>query len=90
MKISWTPDDFLSQLESARRESLGAFGDEAVLLERFITSPRHVEVQVFGDRHENYVHLFERDCSIQRRHQKIIEEAPAVCLNYSYILTSNT
>lgn len=77
MRIVKKPSNFLSSLESARRESLRAFGDDAVLLERYIERPRHVEVQVFGDTHGNYVHLFERDCSIQRRHQKVIEQAPA-------------
>lgn len=54
-----------------------SFGDEVMLIEKFVATPRHVEVQVFGDKHGNYVYLFERDCSVQRRHQKIIEEAPA-------------
>ena len=77
MRISHSKEDFLSQLASARSESAKAFGDDAVLIEKYIKSPRHVEVQVFGDQHGNYVHLFERDCSVQRRHQKVIEEAPA-------------
>lgn len=76
MRISHSKDDFMEQLDSARRESAKAFGDDAVLIEKYIQSPRHVEVQVFGDQHGNYVHLFERDCSVQRRHQKVIEEAP--------------
>jgi acetyl/propionyl-CoA carboxylase alpha subunit len=70
-------DEFSAQLESARRESRSAFGDDKVLIEKFITNPRHVEVQVFGDSHGNAVHFYERDCSVQRRHQKVIEEAPA-------------
>ncbi|GLG99999.1 CAD protein [Gryllus bimaculatus] len=77
MRIAMTASEFETQLESARREALKAFGDQAMLLETFVQEPRHVEVQVFGDLHGNYVHLFERDCSVQRRHQKIIEEAPA-------------
>jgi 3-methylcrotonyl-CoA carboxylase alpha subunit len=70
-------DEFTAQLESARREAEAAFGDPRVLLERLIERPRHIEVQVFGDAHGNVVHLFERDCSLQRRNQKVIEEAPA-------------
>ncbi|XP_055381206.1 methylcrotonoyl-CoA carboxylase subunit alpha, mitochondrial [Condylostylus longicornis] len=77
MRIVHKRDEFLNALDSARNESSKAFGDSAVLLEKFVSSPRHVEVQVFGDMHGNYVYLFERDCSVQRRHQKIIEEAPA-------------
>jgi 3-methylcrotonyl-CoA carboxylase alpha subunit len=70
-------EDFAAALESAKREAKAAFGNDHVLLEKWITSPRHIEVQVFGDTHGNVVHLFERDCSLQRRHQKVIEEAPA-------------
>jgi 3-methylcrotonyl-CoA carboxylase alpha subunit len=69
--------EFDDALESAKREAASSFGDERVLIEKYITSPRHIEVQVFGDSHGNVVHLFERDCSLQRRHQKVIEEAPA-------------
>ena len=71
------PEDFAASLESCRREAKASFGNDEVLLEKWITSPRHIEVQVFGDSHGNVVHLFERDCSLQRRHQKVIEEAPA-------------
>ncbi len=71
------PADFAAALESCRREARASFGNDEVLLEKWITSPRHIEVQVFGDSHGNVVHLFERDCSLQRRHQKVIEEAPA-------------
>jgi len=71
------PSDFAASLESCRREAKASFGNDEVLLEKWITSPRHIEVQVFGDAHGNVVHLFERDCSLQRRHQKVIEEAPA-------------
>jgi 3-methylcrotonyl-CoA carboxylase alpha subunit len=69
--------DFHDALESCRREAASSFGDDRVLIEKYILSPRHIEVQVFGDSHRNVVHLFERDCSLQRRHQKVIEEAPA-------------
>jgi len=69
--------DFDDALDSAKREAASAFGDDRVLIEKYILSPRHIEVQVFGDAHGNVVHLFERDCSLQRRHQKVIEEAPA-------------
>ncbi|HHV66096.1 MAG TPA: ATP-grasp domain-containing protein, partial [Ochrobactrum intermedium] len=71
------PDDFAAALDSARREAEASFGDGAVLVEKYMAKPRHIEVQVFGDSHGNAVHLFERDCSLQRRHQKVIEEAPA-------------
>jgi 3-methylcrotonyl-CoA carboxylase alpha subunit len=70
-------EDFSAALQSCRREAKSAFGDDRVLLEKYVTRPRHIEVQVFGDRHGNVVHLFERDCSLQRRHQKVMEEAPA-------------
>ena len=69
--------DFIDALDSCKREAASSFGDDRVILEKYILSPRHVEVQVFGDSHGNVVHLFERDCSLQRRHQKMIEEAPA-------------
>lgn len=80
MRIAWKEVEFLQALESARTESQKAFGDSAVLLEQYVSEPRHVEVQVFADKHGNAVYLFERDCSVQRRHQKVIEEAPAVCI----------
>jgi 3-methylcrotonyl-CoA carboxylase alpha subunit len=69
--------DFEDALESAKREAASSFGDDRVLIEKYVPKPRHIEVQVFGDSHGNVVHLFERDCSLQRRHQKVIEEAPA-------------
>ena len=71
------PDDFAEALSGARREAKAAFGDDKVLVEKYVDKPRHIEVQVFGDNFGNAVHLFERDCSAQRRHQKVIEEAPA-------------
>ncbi len=77
MRLVAREADFASALESAKREAQAAFGDARVLLERVIERPRHIEVQVFGDAHGNVVHLYERDCSLQRRNQKVIEEAPA-------------
>jgi 3-methylcrotonyl-CoA carboxylase alpha subunit len=72
-----TSDAFLDALASCKREAASSFGDDRVLIEKYILSPRHIEVQVFGDSHGEVVHLYERDCSLQRRHQKVIEEAPA-------------
>ena len=72
-----SPKEFPAALASAQREGQSAFGDARVLIEKFLTKPRHIEIQVFADSHGNAVHLFERDCSLQRRHQKVIEEAPA-------------
>ncbi len=72
-----SPDGFSEALASCKREAVASFGDDRVLLETYVTRPRHIEVQVFGDSHGHVVHLFERDCSLQRRHQKVIEEAPA-------------
>ena len=77
MRLVETAADFQAALEGAQREGLASFGDPACLIEKYITQPRHIEIQVFGDGHGNAVHLFERDCSLQRRHQKVIEEAPA-------------
>ena len=77
MRLVWKESEFLEALKSCQRESLSSFGDSSVLLEKYLVHPRHVEVQVMADQHGNVVHLFERDCSLQRRHQKIIEEAPA-------------
>ena len=77
MRIVRAAGDFKAALEGAKREAQSAFGDERVLIERYLERPRHIEVQVFGDTHGNLVHLFERDCSVQRRHQKVLEEAPA-------------
>ncbi|MDG2533072.1 acetyl/propionyl/methylcrotonyl-CoA carboxylase subunit alpha [Sphingomonas sp. HITSZ_GF] len=77
MRLVEAAADFRDALASCKREAASSFGDDRVLLEKYILSPRHIEVQVFGDSHGNVVHLFERDCSLQRRHQKVIEEAPA-------------
>ncbi len=77
MRLVERAQDFRAALEGAQREGQASFGDPACLIEKFVTQPRHVEIQVFGDGHGNVVHLFERDCSLQRRHQKVIEEAPA-------------
>ncbi len=77
MRLVQTEAEFKESLASAKREALSAFGDDEFLVEKYLSAPRHVEVQIFGDSHGNLVHLFERDCSLQRRHQKVIEEAPA-------------
>ncbi|EWC48084.1 hypothetical protein DRE_02663 [Drechslerella stenobrocha 248] len=77
MRIARTPDEFPAMLESAKSEARSSFGDDVVLVERYITTPRHIEVQVFADAHGNCVALGERDCSVQRRHQKVLEESPA-------------
>jgi 3-methylcrotonyl-CoA carboxylase alpha subunit len=77
MKVANGMQDFPGALASARREAQASFGDQRVLLERYLATPRHIEIQVFADTHGNVVHLFERDCSVQRRHQKVLEEAPA-------------
>lgn len=81
MRIVHEEGQFMEALSSSRRESLKSFSDDRVLVEKYLSNPRHIEVQVFADSFGNAVYLFERDCSIQRRHQKIIEEAPAVILN---------
>ena len=77
MRLVEKADDFIDALASCQREAASSFGNDHVLIEKYIQRPRHIEVQVFGDTHGNVVHLFERDCSLQRRHQKVIEEAPA-------------
>ncbi|WP_457858209.1 acetyl/propionyl/methylcrotonyl-CoA carboxylase subunit alpha [Psychrobacter pulmonis] len=77
MRIVENSSDFIDLLDSCRREAITSFGDDQVLIEKYALKPRHIEIQVFGDMHGNYVHLFERDCSVQRRHQKVLEEAPA-------------
>ncbi len=77
MRLVEKPEDFQAQLDAAKREAKNAFGDDAVLIERFVLGPHHIEFQVFGDGRGNAVHLFERECSIQRRHQKVLEETPS-------------
>jgi 3-methylcrotonyl-CoA carboxylase alpha subunit len=77
MRIVDSAEKFEAALAAAKREAKGAFGDDRVLVEKYLTRPRHIEMQVFADRHGNTLHLFERDCSVQRRHQKVLEEAPA-------------
>ena len=75
------PADFGAALASCKREAANAFASDHVLVEKYVLRPRHIEIQIFGDMHGNVVHLFERECSIQRRHQKIIEESPSVVLD---------
>ena len=77
MRIVKDSSNFSDLLDSCRREAITSFGNDQVLIEKYALKPRHIEIQVFGDSHGNYVHLFERDCSVQRRHQKVLEEAPA-------------
>ena len=80
MRIVEQERDFFSALDQAQSEALHSFGDDRVLVEKYLVSPRHIEVQVFSDTHNNHLHLFERECSIQRRHQKIVEETPSTAL----------
>jgi len=77
MRVVWAPDEFTSALDAAKREAMNGFADDTMLVEKYLTKPRHVEIQVFCDQHGNSVYLAERDCSVQRRHQKVVEEAPA-------------
>ena len=77
MRVVEASDGFAAALASCKREAINSFGDDAVLIEKYVQRPRHIEIQVFGDTQGNYVYLFERDCSVQRRHQKVLEEAPA-------------
>jgi acetyl-CoA carboxylase biotin carboxylase subunit len=81
MRIADGPEDFHAQFEQASTEALAAFGNAEIYLERFFAQVRHIEIQVFGDKHGNHVHLGERDCSVQRRHQKLVEEAPSPALD---------
>lgn len=81
MRIVRKPDKLKEALEATAREAKAYFGDEAVYIERYLDDPRHIEIQIIGDKHENIVHLYERECSLQRRYQKIIEESPSITLN---------
>jgi pyruvate carboxylase len=81
MRVVNKPEELVAKVEEAQREAAAAFGNDAVFLERYIRRARHVEVQIIGDKHGNILHLYERDCSVQRRHQKVVETAPAVNLD---------
>lgn len=80
MRVVNNESELEEQMQMAKNEALSAFGDDAVFIEKYVASPRHIEIQLIGDQHGNYAYLFERECSIQRRHQKLIEEAPSSCL----------
>ncbi len=81
MKIARAPGELKDAIESGRREAQNAFGDPTLIIEKYLERPRHLEIQLLGDEHGNVVHLFERECSIQRRHQKVVEETPSMALN---------
>jgi 3-methylcrotonyl-CoA carboxylase alpha subunit len=81
MRIAGSPGDLTAAITSARREAKAAFGDDRLLIEKFVENPRHIEVQIIGDSHGNLLSLFERECTLQRRHQKVVEEAPSPTLN---------
>ena len=80
MRVVSNDGEFEEQIRAAKSEALNAFGDDAVFIEKYVGAPKHIEIQLMGDQHGNYVYLFERECSIQRRHQKLVEEAPSSCL----------
>jgi acetyl-CoA carboxylase biotin carboxylase subunit len=80
MRVVNGSDELEQQMQMAKSEALSAFGDDAVFIEKYVGAPRHIEIQLIGDQHGNYAYLFERECSIQRRHQKLVEEAPSSCL----------
>ncbi len=80
MRIVNSSEELESQMNAAKSEALSSFNDDKVFIEKYVSNPKHIEIQIIGDKHGNYVHLFERECSIQRRHQKLIEEAPSSCL----------
>ncbi len=77
MRLAWSEEDVREQLDAVRREGKASFGDDRVLIEKFVENPRHIEIQLLGDRHGKILHLGERECSVQRRHQKVVEEAPS-------------
>ena len=81
IRVAWTRQDVEEGFPAVKSEAKSSFGDDRIFIEKFIDSPRHVEIQVLGDKHGNVVHLFERECSIQRRNQKVIEEAPSPLLD---------
>ncbi|MGB1088504.1 MAG: biotin carboxylase N-terminal domain-containing protein, partial [Alphaproteobacteria bacterium] len=81
MRVAWNDDEAREGFQSAVNEAVSSFGDDRVFIEKFVTDPRHIEIQVLGDKHGNVIHLNERECSIQRRHQKVIEEAPSPFLD---------
>lgn len=81
MRIAESSEEFEANFNTAQRESVNAFGDDTMYIEKYITSPRHIEFQIVADKHGNVVHLGERDCSVQRKHQKMIEESPSVAIN---------
>src|SRR5699024_6884520 len=80
MRIVHHPGELREAYERARSEAKSAFGNDEIYVEKFIQNPKHIEIQILGDRHNNIVHLYERDCSIQRRHQKVVEVAPSLSL----------
>ncbi|HNF71620.1 MAG TPA: biotin carboxylase N-terminal domain-containing protein, partial [Chitinophagaceae bacterium] len=80
MRVVHREEELEEQMRMAKSEALNSFNDDSVFIEKYVANPKHIEIQIFGDRHGNYVYLFERECSIQRRHQKLIEEAPSSCL----------
>lgn len=81
MRKVYTEDEFVQAFQHAKNEALKAFGNDAVYIEKFIEHPKHIEVQILADKHGNYIHIFERECSVQRRHQKVIEEAPSIAVD---------